>query len=198
MALHKLKLYFIAHKASIIFFTMALGMFTTLFVGMYLLVATQAQGAEIRKNQEQNQQILKGLSCILLILPENRTQQKIENCIEINAEQPSNYDFYFKALEKSSSFKDTNPDFISLLRKELKIKNGTDGVNGVDGKNAVSTTTKIKEQVPLKGIKGDTGAAGREVELQYNSLKQRLEWRYTGEDIWTVLVNACELTNTCQ
>lgn len=204
MALHKLRLYLLKRKNNFIFFSMALGMFTTLFVGMYLLVSTQTQGAEIRKSQEQNRQLLKGLSCILLILPEERSQEKIENCIRINTDnQKINYDFFFKSLEDNQTLEKENPDFIALLKKELSGERGSSGLDGEDGKdgkdgeNAVSTITTVKEQVPIKGDKGDIGQAGREVEFQYNSVKDRIEWRYIGEDIWTVLVDACELTNTC-
>lgn len=204
MALHRLKLYFISRKNSIIFFLTVLGMFTALFVGIYLLIATQAHSIEIRKNQEQNRQLLKGLSCILLILPEDRSQDKIRECIEINSDSEHiNYEFFFESLEKSQTIKE-DPDFIDLIKEELRGdqgfrgSDGVDGMNGVDGKDgkdSVSVKTVIKEQVP---VKGDIGQAGREVEFQYNNLKQRIEWRYVGESFWQVLVDACELTNTCQ
>lgn len=88
MRLHKIRIYFIQRRANIIFFLMALGMFTTLIVGTYLLIET-------RKTQLQNQQILKGLSCVLLIKPEERTAAKITNCIENNTQKNEDRGFEF-------------------------------------------------------------------------------------------------------
>lgn len=61
-------------------------------------------------------------------------------------------------------------------------KDGQDGQNGLDGKD---------------GEKGEPGIPGREVELSEDELGNIL-WRYTGDDFWTVLVEGCKLTNTCE
>lgn len=205
MALHKFRLYFTKRKNNIIFFVAALSVFTTLFVGMYLLVSTQAQSTEIRKTQDQNRQLLKGLSCILLILPEERNQQKIEDCIRINTDEEAiNYEFFFKALEQNESISKESPDFFALLKRELTGlrgypgsdgQDGADGEDGRDGKNSTSLRTVIKKEVPLKGEQGDPGTPGREVEFRHHN--SRIEWRYVGEDIWTVLVKDCELLGNC-
>lgn len=182
---------------------MAMGMFTTILVACYLIFATQQQRADIKNNQEQTNNLLKGLSCILLILPEDRTELKVRQCIEVNADgKPINYEFFFKQLEENQTMR-TDPDFIELVKSELKGERGATGAtgesgqDGVDGKDSVSTVKIVEAVKPLEGIKGDMGEAGREVEFQYNTLKSRIEWRYIGDTFWTSLVDACELTNTC-
>lgn len=58
-----------------------------------------------------------------------------------------------------------------------------------------------------KGEKGDSGEKGpqgepappaREVEFQRNPITNDLEWRYVGDDLWTVLFEGCELLNVCE
>lgn len=47
------------------------------------------------------------------------------------------------------------------------------------------------------GEKGDPGPAGREIELQTNNLTGDIEWRYIGDDLWTVLMKNCKIKGEC-
>lgn len=48
-----------------------------------------------------------------------------------------------------------------------------------------------------KGDMGEPGPAGREVELRTNSTTGDMEWRYVGDDLWTVLMKKCTILNNC-
>lgn len=64
--------------------------------------------------------------------------------------------------------------------------NGSNGENGKDGLNG------------QPGEKGDIGSPGREIELRHDPKTKQLQWRYVGDDLWSTLVNDCEITNTCE
>lgn len=92
---------------------------------------------------------------------------------------------------------------------------GTNGLNGVDGINGQNVTSDqiatavsayLQVNPPASGAqgeKGDTGLQGpagtdaSTVELQYNTVKAQIEWRYNGDTSWQVLVQTCALTNSC-
>lgn len=199
MKIHSLRVFFLEQRNNIIFFFAA-----TLGIATFIIVIIAL--SQIYEQSKQNERLLKSLSCILLIVPEDRTAEKIQDCIRINAgEDAMQHEFIFKTLTENKTVK-SDDDFIKLVKEELRGDqgfrgsdgiDGTDGADGQDGETAISKITTIKEQMPIKGDKGDIGQAGREVEFQYNTLKDRLEWRYIGDPFWTVLVDACELTNTC-
>lgn len=65
---------------------------------------------------------------------------------------------------------------------------GPIGLPGVDGKNGTDG----------KGEKGDPGEPGREIEIRHDGKTEQLQWRYSGDDLWTTLVRDCEIINTCE
>lgn len=48
-----------------------------------------------------------------------------------------------------------------------------------------------------QGIQGPPGQDGREIELQRNDQTGDLEWRYIGDDFWSLLFKRCELLENC-
>lgn len=62
---------------------------------------------------------------------------------------------------------------------------GLSGLNGQDGLNGAT------------GPQGEAGVNGREVELRGNNDNDTIEWRYVGDQNWSVLARYCELDNTC-
>lgn len=198
MKIHNLRVFFLRQRNNIIFFII-----TILTIATFIILVIAL--SQIYEQSKQNQRLLKSLSCILLVLPEDRTPEKIENCVKINTgKDTANYEFIFETLEDSKVMR-SDTDFIELLKDELRGekgdtgatglagRNGVDGTDGQDGKSAVSTI--IKEHIPIKGEQGDVGESGREVEFRHNN--DRIEWRYVGEDFWSVLVNDCELLDNC-
>lgn len=80
--------------------------------------------------------------------------------------------------------------------------NGRNGINGSPGQNGTNGQSIVgipgpQGEAGIQGPQGDPGAPGKTVELQYNSLKAEIEWRYTDDLLWRPLVSACTLTNTC-
>lgn len=81
---------------------------------------------------------------------------------------------------------------------------GEQGAPGPKGDTVVGPRgdTVIGPQGPAgvdgKGERGDPGIPGREIELSRDPLSGDLQWRYTGDDFWTVLVEGCELKNECE
>lgn len=175
MRLHQIKLYFIQRRASIIFFIMALGMFTTLIVGSYLLVQT-------RKAQIQNQQILKGLSCILLIKPEDRTEEKIVNCIE-NNKQPDEPDSGFKF--DASTDRNTNKN--SSVPKPVVIPPPFPVIQTISPPESQSTPPSKPNISPSisEPDQPTVSATKKELEYRVNALGQT-ECRVIGTTLWIV------------
>ena len=77
---------------------------------------------------------------------------------------------------------------------------GEKGDPGKDGKDSMSTTTIMQQAIPGPqgeqgkqgpiGPQGTTGKAAREIELRNNPETGDAEWRYTGDDEWTLLIKA--------
>lgn len=82
---------------------------------------------------------------------------------------------------------------------------GVDGVTtfitlpGIPGKDGSNGTQGVKGNVGEKGNQGDTGEpgqSGREIELRTNS-EGSIEWRYTGQRQWSVLLDICVMRKDC-
>lgn len=85
--------------------------------------------------------------------------------------------------------------------------NGKDGVNGIQGAQGVQGIAGNDglQGNPGKdgtngqqGAQGEPGNPGREVELRHDPKTGSLQWRYVGDDLWTVLAKDCELNSTCK
>lgn len=83
---------------------------------------------------------------------------------------------------------------------------GPQGTQGVQGTSGVSVTpdelasavsTYLQVNPPSPGAQGDPGTAGAQVELRVNPGTKNLEWRYDGQLTWQILLQTCELTNSC-
>lgn len=204
--IHKIHLYFLKKWLDFMLFIGMTALITTLILVFASLV-------QIHRQSARNEQILKGLSCILLILPEQRTQEKVSNCIKFNGSGESN--FMFKTIQDST--KET--DKISALpignNKTLYVvpvkgdqgpqgEQGPKGDTGQQGQPGVSIKGDKGDTVTIQGLdgkdgaQGEPGSSGREVEFQYNEAAKRIEWRYVGDDGWQILINQCQLLGTCE
>lgn len=195
--IHKLKVYLLSRRNTIL-----------LFVGMTTIITTLvlvfASLVHLHNQSKQNERILKGLSCILLILPENRTQEKVSECIKVN--DRAGESFLFETLDDPKkvdvSAEPVNDDK-SLFIVPIKGDKGDKGdtVVGPQGPPGVSIKGDKGDAVVIHGedgAPGEPGPPGREVEFRYNEAKQRIEWRYVGDGGWQVLIDQCVLTNTCE
>lgn len=89
--MHELKLRILRNKMSILTW---IGFFllTSVLVLQVILIR------EIVKQTQKNEEILQGLSCVLLIEPKDRTKQNVGECVEGNA--PKRPSFQFKTEEE--------------------------------------------------------------------------------------------------
>lgn len=198
--IHQVKIYFLKKRLELLLFVAMTAIFTTLILVFVALL-------QIQKQSMRNEHVLKGLSCILLILPENRTQAKVQDCIKLNDDNGG--DFLFKTL---SNPRDADVTIDNVKDKTLMVvpikgekgEKGDAGAAGPQGLPGVSIRGDKGETVVIEGIDGvdglpgEPGAPGREVEFQYNEAKQRIEWRYVGDRGWQVLVEQCVFDNTCE
>lgn len=195
--IHQARLYLLRRRNDIILFVGMTTMITTLILVFSALVL-------LHRQSNNNERILKGLSCILLILPENRTQAKVQSCIRVN--NAGNTEFLFKTLEdpkKTAVTAIPAEDNKTLLLVPVKGDKGSKGDAGAQGPPGVGIkgdkgdSVTIKGQDGVNGAQGEPGASGREVEFQYNATDKRIEWRYVGDEGWQVLIDQCVLTDTC-
>lgn len=196
MIWHKFKLFMLRAQT-----TVFLAIMTIFSVAAFILLVTIL--SKMYDQSRRNEQTLKSLSCILLILPENRNKDNIAKCVELNTGRSTlNSGFLFEALPQSTQQQLTEePNFMALLKGEK----GDMGARGRDGNSITGpqgpvgqTGESVQGPPGETGPQGEPGAAGREVEFRYNNKKARIEWRYVGDTFWTVLINACELIKNCE
>lgn len=112
---------------------------------------------------------------------------------------------------KSPEHKSTSP---SITRIERIIGDqGPIGLQGIQGVGGLQGAVGPAGQPGVQGTQGEVGAIGPEgpagpqgepgaaavpIEIRYNDIKKQIEWRYVGDMLWTTLVQACQLTDTCQ
>lgn len=193
MILHRTRVWLLKNRNNIVFYIGSVTILSTLLVSLFTL-------SEIYKQAERNEQILKGLSCILLIPPEERTKEKIVICINKNVK--SGNSFIFKTL-----LVDKNNDSPIIKIATIKGDRGLRGFNGSDGKNgqvgpkgdtgASGKTIITQGQKGDTGDQGDQGEPGREIEIRTNPLNGNKEWRYSGTISWQILIKKCEINSTC-
>lgn len=93
--MHKARLYYLKNRYTILLTLVAFVLLTTLSLQVILLRQALHQS-------EDNEDTLKGISCILLIKPEVRTQEKINACIDANSgTKPEDQGFKFNPPETS-------------------------------------------------------------------------------------------------
>lgn len=91
----------------------------------------------------------------------------------------------------------TREELLDLIRPLIpKVKDGKDGKDGQNGLSIIGPQGPEGPQGNT-GEPGEPGAPAREIELRHNDVENRTEWRYVGELNWQVLMNDCEITNTC-
>ncbi len=81
------------------------------------------------------------------------------------------------------------------------LQDGKDGRDGKDGQDGTTTIIehKIVETLPgIKGEKGDKGDAAPRPILLADPATGDLYYRYEDTTAWTLLMEACVLTKTCE
>jgi hypothetical protein len=97
MVVHKARLYYLKNRYTILLSSVAFVLLTSLFLQIILLRQALDQSKD-------NENTLKGISCILLIRPEVRTQEKINACIDKNSgAKPGGRGFKFDPPDTSDT-----------------------------------------------------------------------------------------------
>lgn len=112
---------------------------------------------------------------------------------------------------KSPAHKASSPSIISVEKvigdqgpiglQGIQGAEGLQGALGPAGQPGVQGSTGVAGVVGPEGPvgpQGEPGAAAVPIEIRYNDTKKQIEWRYAGDMLWTTLVQACQLTDTCQ
>lgn len=198
MKVHQIYLAWLRNRSNIL---LLIG--TTAFLTVIILQGVML--ANIYQQSKRNEEILKGLSCILLIQPADRNKDNVTACVRNNETGISN--FLFSSPDEMNLIKTLESESVIVAPVRgvagapgKNGKDGRDGTNGANGSNGVSTvstfaTETIIKEVPLQG---EPGQPGKSTELRYNTAKSRIEWRYVGDDGWQILVDKCTLINSCE
>lgn len=78
---------------------------------------------------------------------------------------------------------------------------GTDGLQGsapTDSQISLAVSSYLTANPPAQGAtgpQGEPGLDGKSVELRYAN--NEIEWRFSGDITWTLLAQACQLTDSC-
>lgn len=99
-----------------------------------------------------------------------------------------------------NGFKGSETQWLASLKSEPVPGPKGDSVKGDKGDNAVSTHTNkvIEQQTILEKQIPINGRDGREVEFRTSPDTKDREWRYAGTRGWNVLIQYCEIKDTCE
>lgn len=117
----------------------------------------------------------------------------------------------------------TNPSHSPTSPQIVKVQSipgaqgqqGVSGVQGQPGMPGLPGAQGLQGQAAPQGLQGPAGPTGAQgpagepgaqgepgepatpIELRYNAVKLRIEWRFAGDSAWRPLVTTCQLTNSC-
>lgn len=175
LKVHRTKLGMIRNRLLIIY-----GAFLFLWVFSFVmgfLILNRIEGL-----QQEIKEAQKGNTCILLIKPEERTKQKIVNCID-NNKNDNGVKFDFKEPDQDTSFK-TEPEPNNLqLQQPLQIQQ-----------------SPVYQPLPSVEVPEETPPIKVDVQVTPKKIIKGIGFEYEGDDfiqVPTEDLEACELTNNC-
>lgn len=171
MRFHKFRLSILRNRFFIIF---TLGAFVFLTFMLIMIMTLFA----VQKQSERNEEILKSLSCILLILPEDRNEQKVVACVNGNSYIP---DFNFKHGDEQSvkPIEEDTKQYVLPVKGD-KGELGEQGKDGEPGKDGVDGNNGIDGQ---NGTDGENGRTPEFMQLPDGTLL----YRYIGDTEWEII-----------
>lgn len=123
----------------------------------------------LQRQAERNEQTLKGLSCILLILPEERTKLGIEDCIDRN--KPSTHqEFKFNTPEKTPKGQEISAPTKTVVTFVTRV---TKPVHPTELPKPVTTSQPVK-----------TAPAQRALEVKVDPVTLKEKTRLAGDEFW--------------
>lgn len=159
MRKHRLYLAWLRHRYQIMFWVASFVLPTVLALNLILLHRV------IEQNRRQ-EEILKGLSCILLITPTDRTKINVSECVEKNT-TPSNKRFEFNST-KAEPVKETITPQVAFTQ--------------VTQPKQVAAQSEIKTIQPT--VTYSLVEPVRDIEQRVSPTTGKLETRYVGTDLW--------------
>jgi hypothetical protein len=168
MVIHRARLYYLKNRYTILLTGMAFILLTSLFLQILLLQKSLYQSKD-------NENTLKGISCILLIQPQDRTQEKINKCIDRNS----------GAKPEGQGFKFNPPDLDSETDKESQ-KTTPNNVIALPESITPSSPIIIREKPKPQPEETLDPVAPiiREIETRLSPITGALQCRIVGTSIW--------------
>lgn len=105
---HKFEVWFLKNRSQIMFYSFYV-------VLVFNLLVTSLALSEIYKLANTNKQMLKGVVCTLLILPEDRTVKNINECFDKNRDDINSDKFQFRASQTNQ------PEVLALQESTAPI-----------------------------------------------------------------------------
>lgn len=99
-----------------------------------------------------------------------------------------------------NGFKGNEVQWLETLKAQPVQGPKGDSIKGDKGDNAVSTHTEkiIEQQTVLEKQIPINGKDAREIEMRTNPDTKDREWRLAGTRGWNVLIEYCEIKDTCE
>lgn len=112
---HQIRLFFFKNGMLVLACSIMFFLITILALVAILVHATL-------KQTEQNEDLSRGISCILLIPPDERTKQNVSDCVEGNTKTKSNFEFKSQPEIKPESKSANKPPVYQTQFNELKVE----------------------------------------------------------------------------
>jgi outer membrane biosynthesis protein TonB len=170
MIAHKARLYYLKNRYTILLTFVAFILLTTLFLQVILLRQALHQS-------EDNEDTLKGISCILLIKPDERTQEKINACIDANSgTKPEDQGFKFNPNKPDG---DDDPEETKPIvnNNEVVLPAPLPSEQPIIVDKPSNPPKEDDQESPIQPIV-------REIETKVNDITGELQCRVVGETFW--------------
>lgn len=172
MRLHRAKLSLVRNRL-VIFWSAALALWVFTFVlGVVIILRFQSVLDRLEDNQ-------KGIACILLIQPLDRTKDNVTSCVVNNKNGGDNNSFKFNDSEDGDQSNNSKPRNNDLTKPEKR--------NPIDKINIPTTSEPPKQPIKTRIIKPvkEVVKTVRKLENSVNSLGQPV-CRVVGDTLWVL------------
>lgn len=189
---HNLQLSWLRNRWNILAFIAIVILVISLIVGLVAL-------EKVEQTSQENEDSLKGITCILLIVPENRNPDNVTECIRINSGEGTNFQLPLESVEVMTIEGERGQDGYTPVKgiDYFDGINGTNGANGKDGKDAPSAyelwlsegnTGSLSEF--LASLEGEPGQPGKQLIIQ--CIGGFFMSQYEGDLEWQIIGTGCD------
>lgn len=165
MSIHNVRLWFLRNRNDI-FSVVGFTCLLTILILQVIITAT------IYRQSIRNEEILKGLSCILLIPPPDRNKQNVQYCVDNNGGDTQHQDNRFDFTEPETPTSNRQSSIVVPPATKEKPKT-TAGTNAVKAPKVVEAPLPVEPPV--------------QIESQINPTTAKVELRVIGTSLWVGL-----------